>query len=132
MATVYSSAIALALRLITKKGEKGVTLREYKEGTANPTKPWKPTAAVVPTRTLKCNAVFLDFDLKGAEPKRFADGTEVRQGDKQVYLAASGLDFAPDLNNILVRLDGTEWRVGNLKSLDPDGTPIVYELWCKK
>lgn len=125
----FDSAIALAKRLITKKGE-AVTLRRFLEPTANPTKPWKPTeAAPASEDQTGVRMVFLDFDSIGREPLQFEDGTQVKAGDKRLFVAALGLTFLPELDHTVVRGDGSKWTVKTRKSLNPNGRNIMFELW---
>lgn len=125
----FDSSIALAKRLITKKGE-AVTLRRFSEPTANPSKPWKPTSPSTASEDQTAvSMVFLNFDSLGREPLQFEDGTQVKSGDKRVLVAALGLTFAPSLGQVILRGDGSKWLIKTCRALNPNGRDIVFELW---
>lgn len=123
----YASAIALAQRLIAKKGGP-VTLRTFPAG-ADTGQEWKP-AEPVPVDQTDVRAVFLPINLKMA-PEQYADGTQVRVGDQQVYVAAAGLTTAPTLGSQLIRGDGSLWTVKACEPLAPGDVAevIMYTLW---
>lgn len=113
----YDSAIALAKRLITKKGA-AISLRRYTDGTpADPAKPWQPGARThvdYPT-----HGAFLEYQ------KNDIDGTEVKAGDQQVYVAASDLAVAPAGSDVILR--GSEvWTIKNISELKPADDPVLY------
>lgn len=95
MAT-YDSSIALAKRLITKRGESVLLIRQP-DPLANPAKPWKPgTSGDLPlVKTVR--AVFLDFPDLTRTPLRHSDGTDVRAEDKQVFIAPGAVSEPPNI-----------------------------------
>lgn len=125
----YDSAIALAKRLIEKKGGPTILTKLGAATPADPDKPWLGEAPPAAPKTFK--AVFLPFDFKGSEPKKFADGTLVQVGAMQVYAAAASLGAAyyPGLNDTLTRADKSVWVIKTVKPLDPNGEQILFELW---
>lgn len=132
MAT-YDSAVALARRLIDKKGGRTVLIKAGSPVTPDEDKPWEQESSDPATTSKTIKAVFLDFASLGSAPKRFADGTLVQEGDKQVYLSASSLgSIVVGLNDILQRADGSRWIVKTAKLLDPDGQKILWEVWVKQ
>lgn len=120
----YDSSIALAKRLIAKKGEK-IVLRTFAPG--DPTsQPWKPGPQKA-TEQVGVPAVFLPINMTDA-PEKYADGSLVRAGDKEVYMAASGLDKEPTLGSQLIRGDGALWTVKACDPLDPGGPKIMFTM----
>lgn len=122
----YDSVIALAKRLITKKGQE-VALRGFTTGTApDPAKPWEPGANSVSDQTV--SAVFLDYEQK------YVDGTMIRTGDQIVYMPSTDvLDvaIAPQVDGLVLR--GAEvWEIVNSRPLNPAGQPIMYVLQVRQ
>lgn len=119
----FDSAIALAKRLITKNGQ-AVTLRTFTqvEGT-DPNKPWKPGGKV--QQDLPAVAVFLDYEQK------YVDGDTVRMGDQRVFVPASGLTTAPEVDGVVLR-GSEQWKIITIKPLNPNGQQIMYELQVRQ
>jgi hypothetical protein len=128
MTTVYADDIKTALELIAEFGA-DCQLKVFTATTPDPAQPWEtaaPTEQVANPRM-----VFLNFKGNNSG-ETYWNGTLVQQGDKKVLLAASGLAFPPNLNALLTRADGSVWKVVNLHTLDPDGTPILYTMQVRK
>lgn len=121
----YDSAIALALKLLTKFGETS-TLTRKNEGTPPDTdKPWTP--GTVDEDEYDVKAVWLDFDEKRV------DGDIVKAGDQNVYVAASGLAISPDAStDHIIRASGEIWSIVGVKTLAPNGRLILHTLHVRK
>lgn len=122
----YDSSIALAKRLIKKKGQQ-VTLRSLTATAApDPAKPWYPGANVPVNWTV--DAVFLGYEQK------YIDGEQVQMGDQQVYMPAAdllGAQINPEEEGLVIR--GTEtWKIIKVKPLNPAGDPVMYELQVRQ
>lgn len=119
----YDSAIAMALRLITKKGQTA-TLRNFTAvAPADANKPWKPGVSTPVNQTPKM--VFLDYEQK------FIDGAVIKMGDQRVFIPASGLTAAPTVEGLILR--GSEvWKIKAVKPLNPAGDPIMYEVQARQ
>lgn len=119
----FDSAIALAKRLITKNGQ-AVTLRSFSAGAApDPAKPWKPgTNTPVDQPAV---AVFLGYE------QRYVDGDTVRTGDQRVFVSASGLTSAPEVEGLVLR-GSEQWKIVTIKPLNPNGQQIMYELQVRQ
>lgn len=122
----YDSAIALAKRLLKKKGQP-VTLRSLTAAPApDPSKPWYPGANAPTDWTV--DAVFLGYEQK------YIDGEQVQMGDQQVYMPAfdtSGAAILPEEEGLVIR--GAEtWKIVALKPLNPAGDPVMYELQVRQ
>ena len=123
----YTSLIATALRLITKKG-RAITVFRETVLVADPTLPW---SAVEGTRTsFATTGVFqdprnseknFDFALK-VQP-----GTDIERVDWHIYIPASGVTFDPQPGDTV--LDGADtYRVVTCSPLKPGAEAIMYIL----
>jgi len=124
----FDSSAALAKRLIDLNGEV-VTLKLFIETLPDPLKPWIPgnsTEQDVPTR-----AIFLNYNTQDAG-KTYADGTEIHRDDKKVLVAALLLGADPNLKGNIVRKDGTVFRIIKIKTLDPNGQKILFEIQARR
>ena len=122
----FDSAIALAKKLIAKNGQ-SVTLRSVVNVVApDPTKPWTPGANTNSDTTV--NAVFLDYS------HNHIDGTLIQTGDQKVLMPSTntaGSAIDPQIEGLIIR--GTEnWKIVNIKPLNPNGQSIMYELQVRK
>lgn len=117
----YTSATALALRLLTKNGEASSLVRRVDGAPADSAMPWLPGTPTETTYAVK--AVWLDAEL--ARPT----GLTVQAGDQIVYVAASGLTVTPDASvDTIKRADGTRWSIIAVRTLSPNGELIMHEL----
>lgn len=119
----FDSAIALALRLITKNGQ-AITLRHFTPGAPPDTdKPWvsgEPTPV-----DQDAVGVFLAYDQK------YIDGETIRRGDQRVYIAADGVTTDPQLDGTILR--GSEvWKIVNVGVLSPNGQKIMYDVQVRQ
>lgn len=126
MADFYSRMAATALRLITRFGQ-AATLDDVTPGTYDPVT--GETTGDTPI-TQSCQLILLDYSLQESGIK-YAEGSQVQNGDKKVLLAAQGLTWVPQLTTTITA-DGAIWRVANIKSSNPAGTPLVYEIHGRK
>lgn len=119
----YSRAVALAKRLIDKKGQ-DVTLRRIQPLTPrDPSKPWagRPAQPVDEVVTM----VFLDFE------QNYIDGTTVQQGDLRAYLAAADATAAPTLKDVVIR-NGVKMNIVKCSPLAPAEQEIFFELQVRR
>lgn len=119
-----------ALELITEFGEDAVLTVFTTTAGAND---WD---AGVPTeQTLTARMVFLNFSSQSnstGNGERYFEGSLVHVGDKKVLLAALGLAFAPNVNALITRADGTVWKIVQMKGLDPNGQQILYTIQARQ
>ena len=122
MSAFYDRMAATALRLISKFGQtatiKDVTAGSYDPvtGTGTPDTPIDQPAELI----------LLDYSSQESGAKD-AEGTQIKAGDKKILIAAKGLLWAPKLTSTITA-DGADWRIVNVKSSNPAGTPLVYEI----
>lgn len=123
----YDSALAIALRLIKKKG-RAVTLRQFSDAPVpDANRPWRvgqPT-----TTELSGYAVLLDF---GSVGERYMPGTEVQVGDKLVLMPASGLAATPQLRDVLVFGAEEPWAIVTVQTLEPGGVPVLHSMQVRR
>lgn len=117
----YDSAVALALRLITKFGQSATLVQASRS--QQTAQPWKPDTTVETSYSVK--AVFLDYKINEI------DGELIRRGDQRVYVPASGLAVVPGPGDHLER-DEERWTVIVCVPLNPGGTQIVYTLQARR
>lgn len=125
--TEYSSAVALAARLIRKKGRSEVSLyRPTPNGVSNPNRPWKLDVPVTDTLLVSnLRAVFLDQrQIRGDLGQQALDlsmRSLVYMPDSLMPGATAGAYFIPS------ELTGQEMRVGDLIV---SGSSRYYILRC--
>jgi hypothetical protein len=119
----YDSAIALAKRLIKKKG-RAVVLRSYTAtAAADAAKPWKP--GVNTPSNQNGFGVFLNYEQK------FIDGSTILRGDQHVYLSLEGITTAPQVQGTLLR-DAEIWKIIAVEPLNPGEQVVFYELQVRQ
>lgn len=125
--TAFQWAIDLAKQLIDANGEAAV-LTVY-ETVANPDFPNEQAPSE--ERSFPARAVFLNYNDKEAG-QTYKDGTEIHRDDKKVLMAAKGLPFSPNLQGSITRANGSVLRIVKIKSLDPDGPSIYFEVQARR
>lgn len=124
---VFDEEIQDAKELIAENGEVS-TIRRTIPGVPDPATPWKPVVPVV--TNVPVTAVWLNYAFK-TSGEAYTNGSLVKTGDKKVLVAA--LDIADiTVSDQIVRADGTVFKIGNVKLLDPNGQRILYELQAQK
>lgn len=120
MSAFYDRMAATALRLISRFGSEQ-TLRDITPGSYDPVsgETTGDTAISQPAQLL-----LLEFTAQEAG-QSYAEGSEIRQGDKKIIIAAKGLAWPPALTT-RIDVDGVLWQVVNVKEANPAGTPLVY------
>lgn len=122
----YDSSVALAKRLIKKKGQP-VTLKTFANTPpADPDPPWKSGDNVPTLQTV--NAVFLDYEQK------YIDGEFIRSGDQRVFAPSTDtaeVPISPTLNGLILR--GSQiWKIVGIKPLNPNGQSILFEIQVRQ
>lgn len=117
MTTEYTSAIALALRLIDRKGV-NVIYRAINAGASvDPNKPWLGTTDTTTDFTVK--GVILDIE------ESRVDGTVILQGDREVYIAAAALNRKIEQPGYIV--NGSELlNIESVNLLSPANEDILF------
>lgn len=115
----YDSAVALALRLIDKKG-RDVTVRGFTDNApADPDQPWNPSAPTPVNASAR--GVYLESQRSYATGELFEAVTAL------FLVAASGLAVEPTPKGRVV--DGAvEWHISSVAQLRPGDQVVMYEL----
>lgn len=115
----YDEMAAMALDLITQFGQQ-VTIQDIQKGEYDP-----DTGSTGPDTVTERAGHGILLDFTGQE---FQNNSLIKQGDKKLKIAASGLTPAPDLLSKVV-VQGRTWSIiPPLKEINPAGTPLLYEL----
>lgn len=122
MSAFYDRMAATALRLIERFGLTA-TLSEVTPGEYDPVTGVETGGA---TLTQTGQLILLDYTAQEAGIINAA-GSLVQQGDKKIMLAAKGLEWPPTMTTTVLA-GGLTWTIVNIKSTNPAGTPLVYEL----
>lgn len=120
MAFDYTPIAATASSLLAQFGQ-AVTLSRTIPGTYDPVT-GEETGAT--TATQAARAALLEYTLQESGAK-FADGSQVRVGDKKCLIEA-GLDWPPDETTTLTDAAGVIWQIEKLRTLAPSGVPVMY------
>ncbi|WP_370601192.1 hypothetical protein [Pseudomonas nitroreducens] len=120
MSAFYDRMASTALRLIERFGSQQ-TLRDVTPGAYDPV-----TGEVTGDTPISqpAQVILADYTLQESG-QMYATGSEVRQGDKKIIIAASGLSWPPTLTT-KVDVGGVLWQIVNVKESNPAGTPLVY------
>lgn len=125
MSAFYDRMAATALRLIERFGQTA-TLSDTPEPDPDDYDPVTGTGPVIVPVTQPGQVILLDYTVQEAGIINTA-GSLVQQGDKKIMLAAKGLAWPPTMTTTIL-VDGLTWTIINIKSTNPAGTPLVYEL----
>lgn len=115
----YEEMAVMALEMITDFGQ-AVIISKTETGEYDPEQ-----GGEAPGATVEQIAQGILLDFTGQE---LQNNSLIKQGDKKLKIAAQGLEWAPDLLNKVV-VQGRSWSIiPPLKEINPEGTPILYEL----
>lgn len=122
----FDRAIATALRLIAKNGQK-VVWRVLDDATADPATPWLPGQAAPANKDVMI--CFLPVDKQTLETFSFRKATEVPKG---AYLGLMGnVPFDPNIKDIVMR-DGKQLNIDSIDLLSPNGQKVLYTIIFKQ
>ena len=125
MSAFYDRMAATALRLIERFGQTA-TLSDTPEPDPDDYDPVTGMGAAIMPVTQPGQVILLDYTMQEAGIINAA-GSLVQQGDKKIMLAAKGLAWAPTMTTTILA-DGLTWTIINIKTTNPAGTPLLYEL----
>lgn len=121
MSAFYNRMAATALRLIAQFGQP-VTLRDVSQGGYDPVS-GETTPGAATEQVGSC--ILQDYSLQESGAANMA-GSDIRQNDKKILIAAQGLT-PPTLSTQIIA-DGEAWTAVNIKEINPAGVPLVYEI----
>lgn len=117
----YDDMAAVALELITEFGSEQ-TLRDVTAGVYDDiTGTWTTPPGEI---SQSAQVILLDY-TSHESGQQYADGAQIKQGDKKIIIAAQGLAWPPTLTT-KVDVGGVLWQIVNIKEANPAGTPLVY------
>lgn len=127
--TFYSEMAGVANELLTEFGQRVI----LQSTTRSPYDPVTGLAAAdVFTESSSVGAAF-DFSAAMSGVK-FAAGTTIEAGDRQLLLSPIGLASPPGVGSVVLLNGRAEtWRVVATKTLDPSGAaPVLYECLLRR
>jgi len=113
----YARSQATASRLIAKFGMTGAIVRLTKSGPS-----YDPT---VTEASHAC--VLVDLDYKDT----LIDGSNIKRGDRMVYVAMQGLDIVPSVAD-KITINTVQHAIISVKPLSPAGLVVFYEIQARK
>lgn len=130
----YASAIALAQKLIAKKGRRdGALVRSISSNVPDPSRPWKPgqperviLAANLPVVILDAKLMLTGFTSKGQAISKSLSP----EATSIAYLAAGAIAEKPRINDLLTS-KGETFSVIEVEDLSPGAESILYLLQLK-
>lgn len=125
MSAFYDEMAGVTLDLITEFGQVG-TLSYTPEVDPNDYDPVTGTGPVAVPVTQSGQLILLDYTAAESGVIN-TSGSLVQQGDKKIMLAAKGLAWAPTMTTT-IDAGGQVWTIVNIKSINPAGTPLLYEI----
>ncbi len=119
----FSSARALAARLILKNGEKSTLVRV--EDTAG-VQPWRQSGS--DDTSFVVDAAWFLFDQERINEDL------IRTGDREVFIPATALGtVVPDqTTDYVVRVDGSRWQVIGVRTIQPNEDLILHVLQVRQ
>lgn len=120
MSAFYDRMASTALRLIERFGSQQ-TLRDVTPGSYDPVTGESTGDTPI---SQSAQVILSDYTLQESG-QQYAEGSEIRQGDKKIIISAKGLSWPPALTTE-VDVNGVLWKIVNVKESNPAGTPLVY------
>ncbi len=123
---LYERFAAMTLRLLTAKGVAVTVERDVPGGSFNSATGMNSAAPSV----LSTDTKAISKAIKAADAWKLPSGKHAHV--RQLLLAASGMDFAPEAGDRIPSFEGAGWTVApdGVRPINPDGqTPIAYECW---
>ena len=132
----FDNSIALATRLVAKFGAPAL-LRRYSDASVpDATKPWRRAPGQPPSDDEAVQAVFLNFGDMGLAGERYNSDWDIQTGDKLVMVSGGSLDDPPELRDRIYRdgggPDDEGWSISKVKTLDPNGQKVLYEMQARR
>ncbi len=116
----YDEAAATALQMLTEYGQIAAIERKEQESTD---KPWDAKTNATVSHPITCVVTGYSANL--------IDGSAIKAGDKQVIIAARGLDIVPDTTDIIL-LPHERYSIVSVEIVSPAGVPIIYKVQARR
>ena len=117
--TLYDDMAEWVLDMLTEFGSRAEIRRKTILNTAGP---WEPVETM--TQTYPCTAVVGNYN------ESLLDGSAIKQGDKKIIVAASGLAIEPAVTDVIV-CNSVAYNIVAVSVVSPAGTPIIYVLQAR-
>lgn len=121
----FTSARALASRLITRSGERSTHVRVTDSPVGG--KPWRSAGATKVETVV--NAAWFEFDQSRV------DGDLIRGGDREVFIPAVDLEpvVPSPTTDVMVRVDGSRWQImGPVRTIQPNEELILFQIQARQ
>jgi hypothetical protein len=120
----YAKSKATATRMLTRHGQ-SITITRHAIGAYDPA----TGTATDTTSTQSGIGVIFEWGQQGSTPsygKSMIDKSLIIEGDKQLYLSATGITI-PNINDNITDKNGKVYMIKMIKELAPSGTAVLYE-----
>lgn len=124
---VYGEEIQMVKELLTELGQSVTWYRNTNGSPADPTKPWKPSAATAVQ--VAVNIAFIPTNMLGYESLRALFGTVIPHGSIVGFMGQ--VSFTPTLKDTVLR--GSEMlSIEAIDELSPNGEIVMYTVRFKR
>ena len=121
----YSEYIELAKELIDDNGEATI-IRKFHDGAS--ATPWRPGTTT--SLDIACVGVFFPNNgIRNPHTRQLRRKTDVAEASLLGLIPASyfnDLKIRIDITDILIRSDGSKWRITSIDDLSVDSTQTIY------
>lgn len=131
MPSAFSIEMAATAQELIDEFGGDCTLLVFSKPPVNTTTPWEPQAGPVATTSVAARMVFVPKTRENQPPAKYADGTESRAGDLNVYVGPE-IALPPDVGGTIMRADGAKWVIKTMAPLDPSGDTLLYSGWIQR
>lgn len=115
----YDEMATWALDLLAEYGAEAVIQRKT---TIDAQAPWEVSETA--TQEYPCKAVVSNYN------ESVLNGSAIKQGDKKIIVAASGLTIEPAVTDVIV-CSGIAYNIVSVTVVSPAGTPIIYVVQAR-
>lgn len=123
-----ASLLAMAERLIAKRGRSVTIERDTASTLAQAGKPWRGREIESDEEGVSC--VILPMDRTSfSDGMRYANGEPMKESDEKAYVKGSVAEIEP--GNRIVDGDAT-YTVMQVKQYRPGSTSILWDLWVRR
>lgn len=120
----YTSLIAMAQRLIKKKGQ-SVTWRQIENGhPGDPNKPWKVGSETFTDYTV--DVAFLPPDRENKYFTEYMEGMTSKTGQTLAYMGQ--VSFTPKAKDVIIR-NGIEYPVETIDPIEPNDEGVILYVF---
>ncbi len=125
--TLYDDMAEWALDMLTEFGAEAVIRRNNAAPVNTTTTTTAPAPWAAPESSIveyPCKAVVSNYS------ESVLNGSAIKQGDKKIIVAASGLAIEPAVTDVIV-CNSVAYNIVAVSVVSPAGTPIIYVLQAR-